>query len=415
MSDVRNALKPRGPGRGEGRARYERLLPVYEEALQTLYRDVRQLLSGHDLRPAIKYRVKRFGDYFDKLIRLQRKQPGTKACVTDLLGLRIICPFLEDIERVVALLDEAFEVVELERRGAEHSYREFGYDSVHLLVNVGDDLLPETLPHTRKVCEIQLRTILQDAWAEVEHELVYKSDLSLPNESMRRKLAALNANLGLADLIFQEIREQQRELRERGRKRRQSLTVGFVPPEFPATPDLLPAETPAKKPLPLELEPPTGTNRLEKVLLEALQAHSSEDMESAVRLYNRILRMKITGPVRSLVYNHRGMAHFALSQHTEALRDFTRAIRTDPSSARGHINRALTYRVQKDHVRAIADYDRALAIDPSSLDALWGRAQTQCDLRLYTRALADCEEALNVRPDFAPAREPSRLIRLRIL
>jgi putative GTP pyrophosphokinase len=38
---------------------------------------------------------------------------------------------------------------------------------------------------------VQLRTILQDAWAEVEHELIYKSDIKLPNASIRRKLAAL--------------------------------------------------------------------------------------------------------------------------------------------------------------------------------------------------------------------------------
>ncbi len=66
----------------------------------------------------------------------------------------------------------------------------------------------------KRVCEIQLRTILQDAWAEVEHELVYKSDISLPNQSIRRKLASLNATLTLSDLIFQEIRDYQKEIRQ---------------------------------------------------------------------------------------------------------------------------------------------------------------------------------------------------------
>ena len=60
---------------------------------------------------------------------------------------------------------------------------------------------------------------MQDAWAEVEHELVYKSDITLPNQSIRRKLASLNATLTLSDLIFQEIRDYQKEIRRHGRNR----------------------------------------------------------------------------------------------------------------------------------------------------------------------------------------------------
>jgi putative GTP pyrophosphokinase len=55
------------------------------------------------------------------------------------------------------------------------------------------------------VCEVQVRTILQDAWAEVEHELVYKAEFTPFDEPMKRKLAALNANLTLSDMLFQEI------------------------------------------------------------------------------------------------------------------------------------------------------------------------------------------------------------------
>jgi len=395
------------------RARYERLAPVHEVALQTLHRDLHQLLLAHGFSPTIKSRVKRFGAYLDKIAHTREQRPGTVA-ITDLLGLRVICTFLEDIERAVGLFDGAFEVVEVERRGAEHSFREFGYDSVHLLVKVGNALLPESLPHTRKVCEIQLRTTLQDAWAEVEHELVYKTDISLPNESIKRKLAALNANLTLADLMFQEIRDQQREFREQGRKRRESVTAGISPPELPALSAPHSTELKARKLLPLELASLTGTSRLEKTLIEALQAHSGEDLESAVRLYGQALRMKIARPVRSMVYHHRGMARFGLARYGEALRDFTRGIQLGPGNTRGHIHRALTYRVLKNYARAMEDYNRALQIEPACLDALWGRAQAECDLQRYTRALADCESALNVQPDFVPARELSRMIRLRI-
>jgi putative GTP pyrophosphokinase len=122
--------------------------------------------------------------------------------INDFFGLRIVCPFLEDIETVSSLIASHFEILETERKANQHSFREFGYDSVHLAIPLTTQLTGRSMPGVRKVCEIQLRTTLQEAWAEVEHELVYKSDISLPNQSIRRKLASLNATLTLSDLIF---------------------------------------------------------------------------------------------------------------------------------------------------------------------------------------------------------------------
>ena len=73
------------------------------------------------------------------------------------------------------------------------------------------------------VCEIQLCTILQDAWSEVEHELVYKTNFNPFDEPLKRKLAALNATLNLSDTLFQEIRDYQRLLQSELNKRRESF------------------------------------------------------------------------------------------------------------------------------------------------------------------------------------------------
>ena len=76
----------------------------------------------------------------------------------------------------------------------------------------------------RHVVEVQVRTILQDAWAEVEHELIYKSHFRFPNsDSIRKKLAAVNASLSLADMIFQEIRDAQKEMARWGQERFQAM------------------------------------------------------------------------------------------------------------------------------------------------------------------------------------------------
>jgi len=76
-------------------------------------------------------------------------------------------------------LSNIFSIEEIERKGAERSFREFGYESIHVLVRVPDEVAQQLCPHLeRNVIEIQLRTILQEAWAEVEHELVYKAEFT---------------------------------------------------------------------------------------------------------------------------------------------------------------------------------------------------------------------------------------------
>ncbi len=388
------------------KALYDTLRPAYEAALQTVYREVRGCLERQGHTPTIKYRVKRFENYFEKLGRLS--QGGKPQALSDLLGLRIICPFLEDLETVEGLLAKGFEVVELERKGARHSFREFGYDSVHLLVKLDPGLLKETLPHTAPVAEVQLRTILQDAWAEVEHELIYKSDISLPNESVKRKLASLNATLTLSDLIFQEIRDYQKQIRERDRKRRQSLETKLGAPFCIAMPGPEPGSEQERAPL--EVASVSGQRKLERAMLAALDAHSRGELGQAVHLYTQILRLKLANPIRALVYNHRGMAHFARSDYRRAIRDFSRAIDFDGKNTRCYNNRALTFRVLKRFDHSLADYDRSLAIKGSQLEAYWGRAQTCFEMKLLTQALADCEEALNLQADFAPAQALKRRI-----
>jgi putative GTP pyrophosphokinase len=376
---------------------YVSLRPAYDEALREIHRAVRELLEQHGFAPTIKYRVKRFSEYFDKLRRNARKRKGPFA-VTDLLGLRIICPFLEDVEQVKKLLTDRFEVVETERKAADHNFREFGYDSVHLLIKLDRFELETPLPQSRRVCEIQVRTILQEAWAEVEHELVYKSRLSLPNESIRRKLAALNATLTLSDLTFQEIRDYQKALLDLDHKRRSALDGILHLPglEWPPAAVEPPGES--------EVPPPVlYSNPLEKAMLEALAAHSRHQFERAVELYSRIHDQRMSRTLRALIYNHRGMALFSLGRTAEAFRDFSRAIKYDGENLRAFCNRGLVHRVLKRLGPSLEDYDRALALNPALAEAFLGRAQTYLDLRYPDRALADCEKALQIHPESAAA------------
>ena len=389
---------------------YETRQPAYEDALTDLYQEVRSLLETHEYTPTIKYRFKRFNNYFGKLKKvLKGAENGGSGLITDLLGLRIICPFLEDLDIIERLLTEHFQIVEMERKGGQNSFREFGYDSVHLLIKLKDGTLEEPIPHTGDVCEIQLRTILQDAWAEVEHELVYKSDIVLPNESIKRKLASLNATLTLSDLIFQEIRDYQKEIRHHGRKRRESVAETLRTQEMitlPPQTEWSPPSTMTVEPLPYSL-----ASELEKTLLSALNAHSNNDLEIAIDFYDQLLEMEMEQRIRAMVYNHRGMAYFSLGDFPQANRDFSKSIQSDMQSYRSLANRGLVNRMLRKFDCSVDDYSRALEIDPSGFESYFGRAQTFCELQLFTKALEDCEKTLVLQPDFSPAQELSQLIR----
>lgn len=388
--------------RARVKALYEQQLPAYKGLLQKLAQDVRLILEQQGLSPAIKYRVKSFDAYFDKLGHQDTANGRRRGSVSDFFGLRIVCPFLEDVETVASLLASHFEILETQRKASQHSFREFGYDSLHLAVRLDTRQQKALLPGLGNVCEIQLRTILQDAWAEVEHELVYKSDITLPNQSIRRKLASLNATLTLSDLIFQEIRDYQKELRQHGRKRRASVEratheQGPIAISHPTT-----AQPTAARLGPV---PSTLASHLEKTMLRALEAHSNHDLDHAIALYGQLLSMQLDSKMRGLVYNHRGMAYFAMAQHRRALTDFSSAIKYDPHSDRGYANRGLCYRVLKKYPRALEDFNRALQINPNRAENYFGRAQTCYEMGEIRQALDDCEKALAIHSGYQPARQ----------
>ncbi|MBN1957045.1 MAG: tetratricopeptide repeat protein [Desulfuromonadales bacterium] len=398
------------PDRGETEKIYLKLLPDLEKTLSGLYRQLHQLMENKNLSVTIKYRVKRFNNYCEKLVRISKLQGNELLQITDLLGIRIICPFLEDLETIEQIINDHFDILEMEHKAEQHSFREFGYDSVHLLIRTDPLNRSLKLPHSCDVCEIQLRTILQEAWAEVEHELVYKSDIDIPNHSIRRKLASLNASLTLSDLIFQEIRDDQKKIRQRGLKRRQTVETlacacgGIHISQVPELASRINLEA-------SEDIDALKSKSLEELMLSALDAHSNNQFKQAITLYSTILKMKLEPRIRSLVYNHRGMALFALSEYQKGVEDFTRAIEYNEENSRAWTNRGLALRVLGKYDQSLSDYDQAIALSPQQYEGYWGRAQTCFEMKLYSRALNDCQKTLERNKNFAPAGEFEKTIR----
>jgi putative GTP pyrophosphokinase len=373
--------------------------------LQRVAAEVDELLQQHRLHATVKQRVKTFESLSEKRSFLLREAKQEQQELKDLLGLRIVVPFQEDVEQAIALLRRHYNTGEIERKSEKLTFREFAYDSVHVELPVHEDLvLP---PGCRAVIEVQVRTILQDAWAEVEHELIYKNHFRFPNnETIRKKLAAVNASLSLADMIFQEIRDAQKEMAEWGQQRFKAM--------LDKAGEGLPADVAVSSPLNVSelpqatlpgIENPVAGNRaeIERNLMAALKAHNEMDYRAAVRHYSRVLECNPELPVRSVVFSHRGMAYFMLQQEGLALSDFDRSYQCDRSNYRALNYRAMILRRMGYVEPALECFTLSLELNPQQAEVYYLRGQTLAEIEEHERAAADLRRALELDPGHAEA------------
>lgn len=108
-------------------------------------------------------------------------------------------------------------MVEQEHKVSDDPTR-FGYQSKHYLVKHLDTraALPEYTRFSDRIAEIQVRTILQHAWAEIEHDIQYKSSSVLPR-TIRRRFGALAGLIEIADREFQAIDDENRAIQVEAR------------------------------------------------------------------------------------------------------------------------------------------------------------------------------------------------------
>ncbi|MFZ5816319.1 MAG: GTP pyrophosphokinase [Bacillota bacterium] len=159
---------------------------------------------------SITYRVKDPARLEEKLSR-PGKSYDSLTDVTDLLGLRIITYFANDVDRVVAVVDRELEI-DLERSADKRPLNDpdrFGYASVHRVCKLPQrrTQLAEYRAFAGLRCEIQIRSILQHAWAEIEHDLGYKVARGIPVH-LRRRFSLLAGLLELADDQFMRLRDE---------------------------------------------------------------------------------------------------------------------------------------------------------------------------------------------------------------
>lgn len=140
------------------------------------------------------------------LLKLKRKGlPMTVSALTnnirDIAGIRVICPFIEDVYNVARMLIKQKDVELIEAKDYILNPKENGYRSLHLIVTVEVQFSNQA----KKIpVEIQIRTIAMNFWASTEHQLRYKKDREFTDE-VQKELKECADIMAEADRIMQNI------------------------------------------------------------------------------------------------------------------------------------------------------------------------------------------------------------------
>lgn len=196
---------------------YQARLPEYEEAAREAERFVARALQGSSARiQAVSSRAKSPYSLLDKLRRKEYADPATD--IKDLIGVRVVTNYPDDAERAAQALRPFFNVDEDESydRLSQLEPDAFGYRAIHLVVQLDEVEAGIHQALGSNWFEIQVRSLLQHAWATIQHEVEYKAGIELPEELIRR-LAAVAGGLETLDYSFMGIRSQQDDLIERYR------------------------------------------------------------------------------------------------------------------------------------------------------------------------------------------------------
>jgi putative GTP pyrophosphokinase len=156
---------------------------------------------------------------FDIKYRQELEKSNTdyniKNCIGDLIGVRVICLYESQTNEIVKSIKKEFDTVKEENKSLDlYDKVRFGYKGVHLdlsLIGERKNLI-EYGRFSDFTFELQVRSIVQDAWSEVDHRLKYKKQIP---DNLKRRIIRLAALFELADQEFEEIRRTTDEIENR--------------------------------------------------------------------------------------------------------------------------------------------------------------------------------------------------------
>lgn len=184
---------------------YRELLPSLDSIAKKVYDQLRRALRKQGIYvTAIEYRVKTEQSLAGKLERKGAKYKSIYD-ITDLVGLRVITFYTDEVDKVAAIAKRVFDIdwQESVDKRKLHQLDSFGYNSLHYVCRLNASDQHPDAGDLR--FELQMRTALQHVWSTIEHDTGYKGEVKIPKE-YKRQFSRLAGMLELVDDEFSRLR-----------------------------------------------------------------------------------------------------------------------------------------------------------------------------------------------------------------
>ncbi|MBQ7253464.1 MAG: hypothetical protein IJS30_02170 [Bacteroidales bacterium] len=199
-------------------AQYHALLPTYRKIEHVVSGKLKEFFADAGMIvAAVEHRIKTESSLAGKL-ELKGSKYNTILDITDLVGIRVITFYIDDVDKVASALERIFDIDwenSVDKRKV-HEIDSFGYLSLHYICRIPESVISDPeYPDLNKVrFEIQMRTVLQHAWANMNHDTGYKSGVEIPKVYLRN-MSRLAGMLELIDDEFSRIRRELADYRRR--------------------------------------------------------------------------------------------------------------------------------------------------------------------------------------------------------
>jgi len=157
--------------------------------------------------------IKKFHRKYQNRLEADEQPYEIRFFISDLIGIRLVCLYEDQIALLSGMLQQHFKILGITDKisSVESTEEFFGYKGLHMDLALNDEMasLPKYLPYADNSFEVQIRSLIQDAWSVLDHKIKYKKSIPI---DLKRRINILSALFELADREFKEIRNATIEL-----------------------------------------------------------------------------------------------------------------------------------------------------------------------------------------------------------
>lgn len=183
--------------------------PLYQHLCEEVAYILKKKIKESNIEySSITYRAKSLDSFCEKIDRKNYEKPLVN--ITDIAGVRIVFLYQSDKSKIEEIIEKEFKIIEKVDKIKQSDDDRFGYVALHYLLKIGKTSIGARYDDIKELtCELQVRSVLQDAWSIIAHHLSYKQESAVPKE-LRRKLNSLSGLFETADDQFDKLRDERK-------------------------------------------------------------------------------------------------------------------------------------------------------------------------------------------------------------